>query len=91
MASTKVKEVIDIISQLTDDEVGEILWNISKRVWIPQFMTKDYLKTLLGKEDISDDEYAMIINNVRLNDRIIEFIDDKTQSEYQDCSDNEEE
>lgn len=91
MTSTQVQEVINIVSQLTDDEVGEILMEISKRIWIPQFMTKDYLETLLGKSDMSDDEYGMIRDNIRLNDKIITFIDEETQSEYHDCSDNEEE
>lgn len=91
MASTKVQQVINMMSQLTDEEVGEVLMDISKRVWIPQFMTKDYLQTLLGKDDMSDDEYGMIRDNIRLNDKIITFIDEETQSEYLDCLDNEEE
>lgn len=80
MATTKIQEIINMISELNDDELGHILHDISKRIWIPQFMTKDYLETLLDKSHVSDNEFYMIRNNVALNDKIIRFIDDETQN-----------
>ena len=85
----KVQEVIDMLSQLNDGELGHILMDISKRVWIPQFMTKGYLETLLDKPNMTDNEFHLIRNNTSLNDRIITFIDEETQSEYYDCCNNE--
>jgi tartrate dehydratase alpha subunit/fumarate hydratase class I-like protein len=79
---TKVTEIIHKISQLDDDEIGEILYEISKRVWIPQFMTKSYLETLLDKQDMSQEDFDSVCNDTTLNDKIITFIDEETQMKY---------
>lgn len=84
--SVKVQEVLDILSQLDDNELGHILMDISKRVWIPQFMTKDYLETLLDKPNMTENELYLIRNNTVLNDKIVTFIDEETQSEYMQSS-----
>lgn len=82
MENDKVKQVIDMISQLDDNDVGYILMDISKRVWIPQWLSKEYLETLLNERKMTENKFELICNDLQLNEKIIEFIEDETQIKY---------
>ncbi len=77
-----------MISQLDDNDVGYILMDISKRVWIPQWLSKDYLETLLNKPDMTENEFDSICNDIQLNEKIITFVEDEKQIKYLNYSDD---
>lgn len=88
MSSQTVKDIISQLSNLTEDELCEIVESISQTIWIPQHMSKEYLETLVDKT-LDDQEYEAIKNDSDLRDKIITYIDEEIQIKYIHCQDEE--
>jgi hypothetical protein len=53
----------DFIENLTEDEVSQLMYRISKRVLIPQYFTKEDIKNMF-EEDFEDCDLLKIFNNL---------------------------
>jgi protoheme ferro-lyase len=79
--SDVVKQVNDLVDNLSEDDKSAVISHLSTHVFIPMWFTKEYLETLYDVDSMTDEVYADIRDNESQSDYLIRMIEEELQEQ----------